>query len=166
MIAVRSIDRASKALAATAGVALVLMLLLTVLNIVLRLAGMPLNGTFELVGLIAAVVTGLTLADAQRAKSHIAIDLLMVRAPMRFQLWTAVLMTVVAVVMFVVLAWQLVVYGLNLQAEGAATASLQLEIWPTPLILAVGVGVLALALVADLFSLGRNLRMADPVGIW
>lgn len=160
------IARTTNALAHVAGFTLLLMLVLTVGNIVLRLVASPYHGTFEIVGLLAVVVNGLALAAAQRSKSHIAVDLFMNRVSTRAQLWVGAGVTIVAVALFVLLAQQLVSYGLNLRDQGAVTESLRLPFWPVALVLAVGVVGLALALLGDLLAIRRNLRSDVPEGIW
>lgn len=165
-MATAAIDRIISTLAAIAAVAMLVMLVVTVGNIVLRLVAKPYNGTFEIVGMLSVVVTGLALAEAQRHKSHIAIDLLIEKAPVRVQLVVGAAMTVISGVMFFLLAQSLVFYGLNLRDVGSVTESLRLPYWPLALILAVGVAGLLLALVSDLAQIGRNLRSDTPEGIW
>lgn len=163
---IRLIDRISISLAGVAGIALLLMLGLTVGDVVLRLVGIPLDGAYELIGLMAVVVNGLALAEAQRSKSHIAIDLIMNLTPKRVQLYVGILVTLVSGVLIALLAQHLLLYSLNMRDTGSATPSLQLEIWPAPMVLAIGVGALALALVADLVALGGSLRSNALDHVW
>ena len=152
--------------AGLAAAALLLMVLVTVTNIGLRVVATPYNGTYEIVGMLSVLVSGLALAEAQRHKAHIAIDLVMNRRSVRTQLLVGAVVTAVSAVMFGLLAQQLVTYGLNLRDRGAATESLRLPYWPLSLALAAGVLVLALALVSDLIQIGRNLRSRTPESIW
>lgn len=165
-LAAAAVDRTVSLFAGLAAAALLLMLLVTVGNIGLRIVASPYNGTFEIVTMLSVLVSGLALAEAQRRKSHIAIDLVMNRTPVRVQLLVGAVMTAVSVAMFALLAQQLVSYGLNLRDRGAATESLRLPYWPLSLALAAGVLVLALALVSDLLQIGRNLRSRNPESIW
>lgn len=165
-LATAVIDRIITTLAGIAAVAMLLMLVVTVGNIVLRLMAEPYNGTFEIVGMLSVVVNGLALAEAQRHKSHIAIDLLIEKTPIRAQLVVGAIVTVISGVMFFLLAQNLVSYGLNLRDAGSVSESLRLPYWPLALVLAVGVGGLLLALVSDLAQIGRNLRSETPQGIW
>jgi TRAP-type C4-dicarboxylate transport system permease small subunit len=162
----RVLDGISQLLAMIAAAALLVMLVLTVGNIGLRLVATPYYGTFELVALLAIIVNGLALAEAQRVRSHIAIDLFMNKAPTRVQLVVGGVLTVVAIGLFALLAQQMITYGMNLRDQGAVTDSLRLPYWPFSLVLAVGVGGLVLALVNDLVAIGRNLRSDVPEGIW
>lgn len=161
-----AVDRFISTLAGIAGAAVLLMLLVTVGNIGLRLVAEPYNGTFEIVGMLSVVVNGLALAEAQRHKSHIAIDLVIEKAPIRAQLVVGAVVTVVSIVMFFLLAQNLVSYGLNLRDVGSVSESLRLPYWPMALVLALGVLGLVLALLSDLAQISRNLRSETPEGIW
>ena len=72
----------AKALTTLAGVFLVAMMLLACANMVLRAVWIPVQGTFELMGFMGAVVAAFSLAFAQRQKSHIAVGILLARFPM------------------------------------------------------------------------------------
>lgn len=154
----RAIGWVARAQSAIAGATLLLMLTLTIGNVLLRGFATPYFGTVELVGLMAAIVTGLALADAQRHKIHIAVDLLMSRRSTRTQLVVGAAVTAVAMALFALVAWQLVRYGWNLKTHGAVTESLRLPYWPVVLVLALGFAGLVLALLADLLAALQKAR--------
>jgi TRAP-type C4-dicarboxylate transport system permease small subunit len=83
------LDRASeltaRALAVLAGIFLVSMMLLACANMVLRAVWVPIQGTFELMGFLGAVVAAFSLAFAQRRKAHIAVGILLARFPSWFR---------------------------------------------------------------------------------
>jgi len=83
------LDRASeliaRALAVLAGIFLVSMMLLACANMVLRAVWVPVQGTFELMGFLGAVVAAFSLAFAQRRKAHIAVGILLARFPAWFR---------------------------------------------------------------------------------
>jgi len=83
------LDRASemtaRALAVLAGVLLVSMMLLACANMVLRAVWVPVQGTFEMMGFLGAVVAAFSLAFAQRRKAHIAVGILLARFPAWFR---------------------------------------------------------------------------------
>lgn len=159
-------DRAVRLLAFVAGAALLAMLALTVLNIALRAFATPFYGTFEVVGLLAAVVSGLALGVAQRERAHVAIDLVMSRAPTRLQLVVGAAVTLASVALFAMLAQQMWLYGMNFKEVGARSETLRLEFWPVPLVVAVGAAGLVLALIADLSQILRQLRAGEPQNLW
>lgn len=159
-------DRAVRLLAAVAGVTLLAMVAVTVLNIALRAVATPLYGTFEVVGWLAAVVGSLALGAAQRDRAHVTIDLVMSRVSVRMQLVVGAVVTLVSAALFALLAQQMWLYGMNFREVGARSDTLRLEYWPVPLVVAVGAAGLVLALVADLSQITRRLRTREPQGLW
>ncbi len=71
----------AKGLSFLAGLLLVSMMLLACTNMVLRAVWVPVQGTFELMGFLGAVVAAFSLALSQRQKSHIAVGILLARFP-------------------------------------------------------------------------------------
>ncbi|MDD3313274.1 TRAP transporter small permease [Pseudodesulfovibrio sp.] len=82
---INALDRLSEwiatALSLLAGLFLVGMMCLACTNMVLRAVWVPVNGTFEMMGFMGAVVAAFSLAAAQRRKAHIAVGLLLARFP-------------------------------------------------------------------------------------
>ena len=152
--------------AGVAGIALIGMLVLTVTNIGLRLFGDPYAGTFELVSFLSIVVVGMSLALAQRYKTHVAIDIVVSRWSTRVQLWVGAAITLFSAIIFLLLGQELIAYALNLQDKGSVSDSLRWPYWPLALTLSVGILALALALLADLVQIFHNLRSSQPESIW
>lgn len=162
----RIIARASAGLAAVGGVALLAMLALTITNMVMRLVATPFYGTVDLVSLLAVLVNGFALAEAQRHKAHVSIELVTTRLPIRAQLAVGAITTLVAMGMFSLAAWQLTSYASNLANRGARTDSMGLPYWMVAMALAVGVAMLVLVLLRDLLLIGYQWRRPEPEGIW
>lgn len=159
---VRISELVNRALAAVAGAALIATMLLLVANIVMRTVAGPLNGTFELISMTAVVVFGLALGEAQTHQAHVSIDLVVGRLRKSVRLVVGTAVTLASGVLFVQLATSLVIYGLNLRAEGAATESLAIPVWPSALVIVLGVGGLVLALVSDLAKLWLARTSEEP----
>lgn len=159
---IRVSEAANHALAAVAGVALIATMIVLIANVVLRIVAAPLASTFELISMTSIVVIGLALGDAQMHRAHVSIDLLVGRFPKGVRILLGVAVTVASGAIFVQLAASLLTYGLNLRAEGAATESLAIPLWPSALVLVVGVGGLVLALGADLAKAWLARTCDDP----
>ncbi len=69
----------AKTLTTLAGVFLVAMVALACANMILRAVWVPVQGTFELMGFMGAVVAAFSLAFAQRQRSHVAVGILLGR---------------------------------------------------------------------------------------
>jgi TRAP-type C4-dicarboxylate transport system permease small subunit len=82
-IMIDTLDRLSallaKSLTVLAGIFLVAMVALACANMVLRAVWAPVQGTFELMGFMGAVVAAFSLAFAQRQRSHVAVGILLGR---------------------------------------------------------------------------------------
>lgn len=52
-----------------------LLVLLSGINVIFRLAGHPLTATYELAGFAGALIAALALADTQRKRGHVELDL-------------------------------------------------------------------------------------------
>lgn len=64
----------SRGMNSLAGIILFLMMMLTVVDVVLRALGKPLVGTYEMVAMAGALVTGFAIAQTAWDKGHIYVD--------------------------------------------------------------------------------------------
>lgn len=131
------------------GLILNTVMLLLVSNVLLRFIGVQILGLYELLTALNVVLLGFSLADSQREKQHVAINLLTSRFPRRVQDAVAALMTSFAVVVFSVVAFALLRYSsLQIQTE-TASELLSIPSWPPLGALIVGVMLLILTLLVD-----------------
>jgi TRAP-type C4-dicarboxylate transport system permease small subunit len=72
-------NRLNQALLWVAGLFLFAMITITGANIVFRLFGLPIRGTFELMGYFGAIVTAFALGYTQIKRGHIAVDIVVLR---------------------------------------------------------------------------------------
>lgn len=159
---VRASAALNRALAGVAGAALVATMLILVTNVVLRLVADPITGTYELISLTAALAFALSLGDAQTHQSHVSIDVVVGRFRKGVRLVLGALVAAASAVLFVQLATSLVVYGLNLYAEGAATDAFEIPVWIPVMIIVLGVAGLVVALVADVAKAWLARSSDDP----
>ena len=120
-----------------AGIGLVGMLTLTVGDIIgikLAQAGVPffrpIPGGIEVVAFLGVVVTGFAIAYTQILRGHIRVEFVTMRLPQRVQGAIAAFVTLLGLVLFVLLAWQSVEYGLSLQATGTVSMTQRIPFYP------------------------------------
>ena len=77
------VETIARSMCMIAGVALTLSMLLTVSDVILRTLKHPITGTFELVGLLGAVVIGFSLPETSRVRGHVIMHFLTERLPDR-----------------------------------------------------------------------------------
>jgi TRAP-type C4-dicarboxylate transport system permease small subunit len=155
-----------RALAVLAGVALVLMLLLAVVDMVMRTLGWPIPGSYEIIGWLAAISMGAALAYTQAHKGHVAIDLLINLLPVKVRRFTEACVYLLSTLLITAAAYQLFNYGADMQASGSSSETLRAPVHPWVYALATALAVFALVLVKDFVESVRGLfsRSGERVG--
>lgn len=141
------------------GLTLVLMMLLSVLNMVLRGARHPFAGTAEVVGWLSALTTAFALGYTQLYRGHVAIDVVVTRLPQRAQAVLDFLVSLASAVLFALAAWRTGVYAAHSLARGSLSETMQIIYYPFTYAVSFGLACLALALIVDgLKSLGGAIK--------
>lgn len=133
-----------------AHVALVVMALLVCGNIVLRLFGYPILGTYEFAEFLAAVVISFSLAHCATQKGHVAIGILVERFPQRTQRLIDVTTEIITIGVFSLVIWALLDYATAKLHSGEVSMTLNLPFYPFIYGVAFGFIMLFLVLLTDL----------------
>ena len=139
----------NQALLWIAGLFLIAMITITGANIVLRLFGLPLRGTFELMGYFGAVVTAFALGYTQIKRGHIAVDILVLRFSNKTQKILHAVNHLVCMAFFVIVTWHVYNYATTLWETGEVTETLQIVYYPFTYAVALGCLVLAFTFFVD-----------------
>jgi TRAP-type C4-dicarboxylate transport system permease small subunit len=147
---------AGSVLSAIAGAALVFLMLLTIADVVLRILGRPIVGTYELVGLAGAVAVGLSLPLTSWVRGHIYVDSLTSRLPRVPRAILNVVTRLLVLALFFLIGWNLIQYALDLRRAGEVTPTLRFPFFPV--LLGVGASCLieCLVMVADIVKIFRK----------
>ena len=113
----RGITRISRGFNALAGAAVVVMMLLTCADVLLRLLRRPIPGTYEIIGFLGTVVISFSLAYTSLEKGHIAVEILVEKLPRRVQVGVEAVTSLIGAALFALITWQSLVYAADLQAE-------------------------------------------------
>ena len=116
-----------------AGILLVGLMTLIVVNIILRQVASPFGGTAELVGYISALIAGFSLMYSQKKKSHIAIDIITSNFAKRPRAALNAVMNLIAAVVFTMATWQIAARAMTMQKNGILSDTLQIVILPVHL---------------------------------
>ncbi|MEI4488752.1 TRAP transporter small permease [Frigidibacter sp. MR17.14] len=142
--------RCSLALAALAGVSLVLMMALVFIAVVLRYAfGLPLLGVNEIVQLLSVAVVMLALPSCTAEGAHVGVDILDRRIGRWGRYAGDLLSRALSVWVISVLVGRAVLKALDAREFGDATNMLQLPIWPFYAMLAAGMALCVAILVVQ-----------------
>lgn len=137
---------------AAGGCVLILMILLTCANILLRQFGLPVRGTFELMGFMGALIFALSLGYSYEKKEHLYVSILFDRFPKPLQRAARFLNSLVCSLFFGLMTWQLMKNALNLRSVQEVSETLRIPYYPVIIILALGTAFLVVRIVYELFN--------------
>jgi TRAP-type C4-dicarboxylate transport system permease small subunit len=134
------------------GLFIVAMILLTCSNIFLRIVWLPVKGTFELMGYFGAIATAFALGYTQIKKGHIAVDILYMSFSDQTKRVLTFFNSLVCMVFFAIVAWQITKYGNTLRATGEVTETLRIIYYPFTYGVSIGCGLLSLVFLTDMLK--------------
>jgi TRAP-type C4-dicarboxylate transport system permease small subunit len=112
------------------GVILVLMMLLTVVDVILRYLGRPITGTFELISFAGALVAGLAIAQTSLDNGHVNMDMLFEYLTPRRRDVLLIFTKLVGTGIFALLAWGLFLKGNDLYSTKEVSLTLHVPYYP------------------------------------
>ncbi|HJX13780.1 MAG TPA: TRAP transporter small permease [Dehalococcoidales bacterium] len=135
---------------ARAGV--VAMMLLAAGNILLRIFGHPIAGTFDYISFMGATLVAFALAYCAVNRGHIQVELLMDRLPGRVQGIIGILTGILGAGIFILVTWRSMVYANNMRVAGETTMTALLPYYPYIYAIAFGSALLCLVVIVDLMK--------------
>ena len=148
-----------------AGIALITMLAIQVVNIVGRKGfQFPILGTVEITQMLLAVVVFLGLAYSEDLGDHITIDLIHVRLGPRMKAVFDVFSNLVSMVVVGLMSWRLFEFASFTRLTGEDTGILDWPLWVFVVVTAVGAALYALAVAVKfvLRALGEPVEVDAP----
>jgi TRAP-type C4-dicarboxylate transport system permease small subunit len=136
-----------------AGCCLIILIGLTCANIILREIWRPIDGTFELMGYLGALMASLALGHTQMWKGHIAVDVLVNTFSRRTRTVLKAISNFICMVLFGLAAWQVAEKATVLKNSGEVTETLHIIYYPFTYAVAVGFLVLTLVMFTELLQL-------------
>jgi TRAP-type C4-dicarboxylate transport system permease small subunit len=145
------------ALAYVACAALMVMVIVTSVEVVLRIFRLTMTGAYDIVRIAAGLTVAAALPYTTAIKGHVAIEYFFHKLGRRGRVVVDTAMRVSAMVLFSLLAWGCVDYGNSLRAKGEVSMTLQLPIFWLPYVLAVSCVLVVLIKVYHLTHPGQSL---------
>ena len=133
------------------GCFLVMMIFLTCANILLRQFGVPVRGTFEIMGFLGAVIFAFSLGYSHEKKEHLYVSIIFDRFPEKVKKAARVINSLVCIFFFSLVSWQLIKKALILKNVHEVSETLRIAYYPFILIFSFGVAVLVLVFIYELF---------------
>ncbi len=144
-------------LAYCAGAALLVMMVLVNANVILRPLGLPIWGTYELVGFLGSLTLSLGLFKVTLNRGHMAVEVLTSKLPPGLNRVLSRFNKALGTVILGLVAWRSGCYGLEIWRTGEVSQTLSMPFHPFVFGVALAFGVSALAMLLDLFGVfGRE----------
>jgi TRAP-type C4-dicarboxylate transport system permease small subunit len=144
------VESMSKLMQVVAGTALTFIMLLTGTDVVLRIFGHPIIGTYEMVGLGGALVLGFALPMTSWLRGHIFVDFLYVKCPKKVQQAMNIATRIICIAVYLLIGWNLLLMGMELHASGELTITRHLPFYPVAYALGLCCFAECLVLICDI----------------
>jgi TRAP-type C4-dicarboxylate transport system permease small subunit len=143
----------SRILNVIAGISLTFLMLLTVMDVILRSLRRPIVGTYELVAFSGAVVIGFAVPLTSWLRGHIFVDFFILRFSQKVRNIFNIATRCLVIVLFFLIGWNLIKYGMDLQKSGEVSLTLQMPFYPVAYGVAVCCFVQCLVLICDIIKI-------------
>lgn len=150
------VHRLSKFLNSISAVALIAIMVLTTADVVLRFFKRPIVGTYEIVGLLGAVVIGFGIPLTSWLRGHIFVDFIVERFPEGRKDVVNIFTRLLGIGLFFIAGWNLIIVGMDLYRTGEVSLTRQLPFYPIAYGLAVSCFVQCLVLICDIIKIFRG----------
>jgi TRAP-type C4-dicarboxylate transport system permease small subunit len=114
----------------TGAVFLVVIMFIICSNVVFRIFGSVIPGTYELVEIMVVVVAGFALGDTEFHHRQTNVDMVVVHLPKRVRLWIENACNLVSWVYWVLIAWASTYLLIDKAARGETTDILKISVIP------------------------------------
>lgn len=140
-----------------AGWSLVGMMSLTVADVVLRLFRRPILGTYEIVGLMGAIVIAFAMPNTTLQRGHVAVEVVVTRLPLPARAIVTLVTRALSIILFAVIAWECIGYGNDLKVSGEVSMTLRLPFYPILYGIAFAAGIVCFVILGRIAqSMGRG----------
>ena len=146
----------SRLLDQIAGWSLVAMMSLTVADVILRSFRRPILGTYEIVGLMGAIVIALAMPHTTLQRGHVAVEIVVSSLSRTAQTIITLITRILSIILFALIAWECFHYGLDLKTAGEVSMTLRLPFYPILYGIAFAAAAVCLVILSCILQRGRE----------
>ena len=150
------LGKASKILNAIGGAALVFMMLLTVADVIGRMFGHPIIGTYEVVALSLAVVIGFTMPKVALDRKHVYMEIVVDKLSPTGRALMFTFTRLICLTLFVLAGYNLLGVGNEFRVSGEVSSSIRVPFFPVAYGMSVCCFVLSLVFLLDIARIWRG----------
>lgn len=144
-------------LAAFACLAVAAMVVVTCIDIILRLCGHPIPGVYDVMSMLNAIAIGGALPLATALKGHVAIEVFYLRLNRAGRIAVDTVIRTLMIATLLVGAYQCIGYGNRLMRSGEVAPTLSVPFFWIPWLLAVSLAATALTTLYHLTHPGKEM---------
>lgn len=122
--------KTSKGLHVIAAAMLAIMILLTVADVILRSARAPIVGTYEIVGLLSAILIGFSIPFTTWLRGHIRVDFFLMHLSPKPRKIVNVVAKCLGIGLFILIGLNLIEFGMDLAKAGEVTITRHIPFYP------------------------------------
>ena len=154
-IKIKPVTKISELLVAISAIAIGIMMFVSIADICGRFFFLaPIEGTFEIVGLLLVITSSLGLGWCQLLKGNIRIDVLYNRLGRKGQVTLDIVSYLLSAAVCIIITWQasLMASDFMFKQLGTTTGTLGVLIWPFMLIMTMGFAWVTIIFIIDLVN--------------
>jgi TRAP-type C4-dicarboxylate transport system permease small subunit len=144
-------------LAFISGCGIITMVLVTFLDVILRIFRCSLVGAFDIVQIAGVITTACALPYTTAVKGHVAIEYFFHKLTQTGRIVVDTFVRILGMGLFGFLSWQNICYGLSLKQSGQGTLTLQIPLFWIPYLIAFSCGVVVLVIFYNLLNPSKEL---------
>ncbi len=129
---------------------LFIMMMLTVVDVILRIFGKPLVGTYELVAVAGAIVIGFAVPQTSWERGHVYVDFLLENRSTAVKNAFFICTRIVGIILWGFLSYNLLRKGLHLYKTGEVSLTLHIPYYPAAYSLAFCFFIQCFSLMTDI----------------
>lgn len=138
------------------GAALSMMMFLTVADVIMRAFGHPLVGTYEIVGILLALVIGLSIPRVSMDRAHVYMEVLLDRLSKKSKSVMNITTRLLCIFLFLLIAYNLFSVGNEFRMSGEVSPTLRLPFFPVAYAVGVCCYLECLVFVYDIIRIRRG----------
>ena len=127
---IAGITHFDKSLYVIAGVVLACMIILTFFDVILRNFGHPITGSMEFIQYGGAIVFGFSIPYGTMLGAQVIVDIITERLNPRRKRTISIITRWFGIIIFLFVAYNFFVYGIDVQKTGERTASFKIPYYP------------------------------------
>ena len=141
-----------KALYVIAGSVLGFMIVLTFFDVILRNLGHPITGSMELIQYGGSIVFGFSIPYGTLLGAQIVVDIITEKLSPRKKRTIDIITRCVGIIIFLFVAFNFFVYGIDVQKTGERTASFKVPYYPFAFALSLSFLLQSITILCDLIK--------------